>query len=1057
MMMAKLAAKGGAPKLKYVNADAVLSDVQAKDWANDPELYEEGTWKRAYLVKSELLKTEIVQAQWFQNFIIVCICLAGLLVGLMVGYTTYEDLLVLKIFDQIISVIFLFEVLVKMGSEGFAPWRFFLTPEWMWNSFDLAICVAGYAMEFASSGGGSSIKLLRLIRLMRVSKVINRVPQLQVIIFGLAGGIQSIGYILLLMFLLFFMFSVFAVTQFTSDQFHFPDVFTGMMTLLRCATGEDWTDVMYISYFGCAHFDSQYVTEEDWTPDNKLFWCTDSSKPSPLQKVIVIIYFVGFTVMASFVLLSLFVGAVTMSMAEAMEEQKHKKMLEDEQIKLEQHLQRRRRLDDKFGPGNLKHPTLLSERKHTSPEHLAANRFSRLRAIGGFKGIVNIVIAMNREGRKQRSFWKRLYTKWRAAWKHLFLNEDDRRIVLSWMKTAFISGNWLVVHEEENHHGGWEWYYFEVCIRAKPIRDSAWFDNLITSAICVVAIMVGLQTDPEINAMVWVSVVSDIILTIFVLEVIIKLLSEGLRPLGFFKSWWNTFDFFIVTVSVVFRGMDNSSIVPLLRMLRLLRILRLLKAFPELAVLVNAMIVGLSSIGYIAALLTLTFYIFAIVGIIMFRQNDPWHFSTLGLSMVSLFRCATLEDWTDVMYINYYGCDVWGYDDFPDRCTNSEGYGFAAFFYFMMFTITAGFIEFTLFVGVVTTSMDEASESMNIQRSRQDRLEVAMDKFGLEPVDLIPYQKVFEYLDLDLDQVISTNDMMHGLTSAQWDVHADEMDDWVAHVFEFLSENHYEFDFPCFITLVHTLRLQREERDGLHETKSEFIHRTHTRRRNSILSRRDGSAYKRHYKVMPSPRTPPPSYAPGCGSNGHGSPNCISFGANEVKDDGAAGGPDPLQPMPDQCPPPANPPRRSPSVSPISISSNEPNSPIQPELSVVTVTSAGDTATPSVSPRPEPDSTELDSKAANGLEPTTPAPSASPPDCGGGGHGGGESSGGGGGGGGESKGVGNGEGSRGGGVQDEAKDRPIQKDRHDEDNPRTFVEGAQVSPKSVRRLPSLNR
>jgi len=33
------------------------------------------------------------------------------------------------------------------------------------------------------------------------------------------------------------------------------------------------------------------------------------------------------------------------------------------------------------------------------------------------------------------------------------------------------------------------------------------------------------------------------------------------------------------------------------------------------------------------------------------------------MAINTLFRCATLEDWTDVMYINMYGCKDYGYDD----------------------------------------------------------------------------------------------------------------------------------------------------------------------------------------------------------------------------------------------------------------------------------------------------------------------------------------------------------------------------------------------------------
>jgi hypothetical protein len=34
------------------------------------------------------------------------------------------------------------------------------------------------------------------------------------------------------------------------------------------------------------------------------------------------------------------------------------------------------------------------------------------------------------------------------------------------------------------------------------------------------------------------------------------------------------------------------------------------------------------------------------------------HFGSLHTTFVTLFRCATFEDWTDVMYIAMYGCQV---------------------------------------------------------------------------------------------------------------------------------------------------------------------------------------------------------------------------------------------------------------------------------------------------------------------------------------------------------------------------------------------------------------
>ena len=56
-------------------------------------------------------------------------------------------------------------------------------------------------------------------------------------------------------------------------------------------------------------------------------------------------------------------------------------------------------------------------------------------------------------------------------------------------------------------------------------------------------------------------------------------------------------------------------------------------------------------------MLFLVFYMFAILAMILFKENDPWHFATLHLSILSLFRASTFEDWTDIMYINIYGCN----------------------------------------------------------------------------------------------------------------------------------------------------------------------------------------------------------------------------------------------------------------------------------------------------------------------------------------------------------------------------------------------------------------
>ena len=69
----------------------------------------------------------------------------------------------------------------------------------------------------------------------------------------------------------------------------------------------------------------------------------------------------------------------------------------------------------------------------------------------------------------------------------------------------------------------------------------------------------------------------------------------------------------------------------------------------KLTLVMETLVRSASSVGYIGAFMTLVSYIFAIIGVTIFGTNDPFHFGDLSKGMVSLFRIATCEDWTDIM------------------------------------------------------------------------------------------------------------------------------------------------------------------------------------------------------------------------------------------------------------------------------------------------------------------------------------------------------------------------------------------------------------------------
>ena len=204
-----------------------------------------------------------------------------------------------------------------------------------------------------------------------------------------------------------------------------------------------------------------------------------------------------------------------------------------------------------------------------------------------------------------------------------------------------------------------------------------------------------------------------------------------------------------------------------LRLLRLLRVLKMVKRFPQLQVIVNALIMGLGSIAYIALILFFFFYLFAIIGVNTFGENDPWHFGSLHIAMLTLYRCSTLEDWTDVMYINMYGCDRWSHytGGFEHLCVAPVAQGYTAALFFICFVILGALVLLTLFVGVVTTGMDEASEAQNYEIKMAKKIaEIAKAEEIAENV-VENYCQVFAMLDLDGGGTIEEEELKVGLAA----------------------------------------------------------------------------------------------------------------------------------------------------------------------------------------------------------------------------------------------------------------------------------------------------
>lgn len=244
------------------------------------------------------------------------------------------------------------------------------------------------------------------------------------------------------------------------------------------------------------------------------------------------------------------------------------------------------------------------------------------------------------------------------------------------------------------------------------------FQHFITAVIVIAGILVGIETSPAAVARygVWLHALDQIVLWIFIAEIAIKLAAEGKTPWRYFRDPFNVFDFAIVSVSLLPLG---AQYVTVLRLLRLLRVLRLVHALPRLQILVSALLKSLPSMAYVGVFLGLLFYVYGVAGVFLFGKNDPTHFGSLALAMLTLFTVVTLEGWAELMYTQMRGCDP-AADGAALLCKFPEAHPLSAPLYFVSFVLFGTMIVLNLFIGVIMNSMQEAAaETERAEEAKQ--------------------------------------------------------------------------------------------------------------------------------------------------------------------------------------------------------------------------------------------------------------------------------------------------------------------------------------------------
>lgn len=223
--------------------------------------------------------------------------------------------------------------------------------------------------------------------------------------------------------------------------------------------------------------------------------------------------------------------------------------------------------------------------------------------------------------------------------------------------------------------------------RVREFVERASVRNAILGVIIFNAITLGLGTSKWVDERFGglLDVIDNIVLTIFVIELALKFFAYRL---SFFKNAWNVFDFFVVGVGLL----PQTDSLSALRGLRVIRAMRLLSVVPQMRAVVQALLDALPGMGAVIIMISIVFYVFAVMATIMYgKVFDEW-FGTLGRSLYSLFQIMTLESWS-------MGIVRPVMEEFP-----------SAWAFFVPFIVITAFSVLNLFIGLLVNTMQAAVE-----------------------------------------------------------------------------------------------------------------------------------------------------------------------------------------------------------------------------------------------------------------------------------------------------------------------------------------------------------
>ncbi|CAH1378096.1 unnamed protein product [Tenebrio molitor] len=218
---------------------------------------------------------------------------------------------------------------------------------------------------------------------------------------------------------------------------------------------------------------------------------------------------------------------------------------------------------------------------------------------------------------------------------------------------------------------------------------------------------------------------------IFAMEFVFKL--AAFRIKNYFGDAWNVFDFIIVLgsfIDIVYQDVNPGGTKlqissNFFRLFRVMRLIKLLNKGEGIRTLLWTFLKSFQALPYVALLIVMLFFIYAVIGMQMFGKienvnsetpiNRNNNFGSFFQAVLVLFRSATGEAWQDIMLAcadtENAKCD----SRVELKPTDSKYCGSdIAYPYFISFYVLCSFLIINLFVAVIMDNFDYLTRDWSI-------------------------------------------------------------------------------------------------------------------------------------------------------------------------------------------------------------------------------------------------------------------------------------------------------------------------------------------------------